>query len=317
MTKKKDKRQIIFDAYSNQLKNLKEIELCDIELKFENTYICPICFEQFSEEDLDVAKDNFLTLEDAPPKSLGGKANTLTCKICNNESGYIIDYHLVEKLNELDIHSFLPSTGSKAYLTHKGVKVQGFVKVDEQGKITITHLEKTNNPNNLKAYVNQAGKNDITELEFPVSRVDLKKFEIALLKTAYILAFEKYGYPLILSKAFDIVRKQIKNPNQDIYPSGFWTRQSIFNETNKGVHLITTQGFEGFHSIFILRTKAQESGYGVYLPISQKTTTEIIEKLKVQKAGFILRYMSYKDSDYFNDKENQKICAEFMKKRNS
>jgi len=317
MSKQKDKRQILFDLYSNQLKNLNELGLCEIDLIFENTYICPICFKQFSETDLDTSKENFLTLEDAPPKSLGGKANTLTCKKCNNESGHIIDFHLVEKLRELDIHSFLPNTGSKVNLTHKGVKVQGIVKVSEKGIITITHLKKTNNPIYLKEYITKTKKDDITELEFPASRVDFKKFEIALLKTAYILAFEKFGYPLILSKAFDIIRNQLQNPDDHIYPNGFWTTQSVFNKTNKGVHLITTEGFEGFQAIFILETGNNSFGYGVYLPSSEKTLFQVVEKLKEQKAGFILRYESFYESDYLSDISNQKLCADFMKKRNT
>lgn len=42
--------------------------------------------------------ENPLTLEDAPPKSLGGKAHVLTCKECNNKAGQKIDYHLTERM---------------------------------------------------------------------------------------------------------------------------------------------------------------------------------------------------------------------------
>jgi len=315
MTGKK-KREQLFDVYSAQLQSLIDQGLIDIELQFEQTFICPTCLRQFSKDDLDVTKENFLTLEDAPPKSLGGKANTLSCKKCNNSFGHEIDFHLTERLNELDFHSFLPNTGSKATVTHNGIQVQGTVKVDDNGEITITHLEKVNNPEKLKKYVSETGKDDIADIKFPVSRVDFRRFEIALLKTAYFLAFEQYGYPLILSSAFDDVREQIKNPDEDIYPEGFWTRQSVFNQANSGVHLITSEGFEGFHSIFVLKTKASESGYGVYLPTSNHDYKGVIEKLKQQQAGFGLKYMSFKGKDYFKDKTSQKMCVEFMRKRN-
>lgn len=316
MGKGEDKRRLLFDRYSNQLKSLKELNLLDFDLKFTNTFICPVCLEQFSETDLDTSKANFLTLEDAPPKSLGGKSNTLTCKNCNNSFGHEIDFHLVEKLNELDIYSFLPKSGSKAFLTHKGVKVQGIVNIDDHGNITVTHLKKVNNPNLLDEYVKTTGKGDTTTLQFPVSRVDFKKFEVALLKTAYILAFEQYGYALILSKAFDIVRQQLNNPTQDIYPTGFWTRQDAFNELNTGVHVIKTRGLEGFQAIFILKTKSKTTGFGVYLPISSKTTLDVIERFKNIPAGFEMTYESYNQTDYFGDKRNQKMCVDFMKKHN-
>jgi hypothetical protein len=195
------------------------------------------------------------------------------------EFGHTIDFHLAEMLNELDLHAFLPNTGSRVTMTHKGVRVQGVVKIDANSGITITHLEKVNNPESLKQYVENTGKGDIPELQFPISRVDFKKFEIALLKTAYMLAFEKYGYPLILSSAFDIVREQLKNPEKDIYPIGFWTRQSVLNKSNAGVHLITTPGFEGFQAIFILSTGSRDSGYGVYLPVSGKTVIDVVKAI--------------------------------------
>lgn len=316
MSKTEEKRKKIFNLYSQQLHSLVESGFYDIELKYEKTFICPVCFNQFSENDLDTSKENYLTLEDAPPKSLGGKANTLTCKKCNNEFGHTIDFHLTERLNELDIRNFLPNTGSRVTMVHEGIQVQGIVNVNEKGIITITHIEKTNNPKLLKEYVSKTGKDDIVELEFPVSRTDFKRFEVALLKTAYILAFQQYGYPLILSNAFDIVRKQLKNPDEDIYPSGFWSRQSIFNKSNEGVHFIATPSFEGFQAIFILNTNSHESGYGVYLPVSEKTVVDVIEKLKKQEAGFTLKYISYKGTDYLTDKTNQETCATFMKSKN-
>lgn len=312
MSKGASKRQILFNKYSNQLHRLVEMKLYDLNLKFKKTFICPICLNQFSEEDLDTSKRNYLTLEDAPPKSLGGKANTLTCKKCNNEFGHEIDFHLTERLNELNIRSFLPDTGSKVKMTHKGIEVQGIVNVDNNGNIIITHLEKVNHPEKLQKYISKTGKDDIADLKFPASRVDFKRFEVALLKTAYVLAFEQYGYSLILNKSYDIVREQLIKPNEDIYPIGFWTKQSVFKESNKGVHLILTEGFEGFLAIFVLKTKSLKTGYGVYLPISEKNTKDIIGKFKIQETGFSLTYESYKDSDYFKDDENMKMCVNFL-----
>jgi hypothetical protein len=312
MNKGELKRKILFDRYSNQLNRLVELGLYEINLKYDKTFICPTCLQQFSEKDLDVSMENYLTLEDAPPKSLGGKANTLSCKKCNNEFGHQIDFHLTERLNELNIKTFLPNTGAKVTMIHKGIEVQGVVKVDDLGSITITHLEKVNHPENLKKYVSKTGKDDIADLKFPASRVDYKRFEVALLKTAYILAFEQYGYPLILNESYNIVREQLLKPDENIYPNGFWSKQSVFDDSNTGVHLIKTGGFEGFQAIFMLKTKSQESGYGVYLPISEKTTNNVIEKFKNIEAGFGLKYESYKGVDYFENDTNLKMCVKFL-----
>lgn len=316
MASSKKKRETLFQKYSDQLNSMDRNGLLDFKLDYDKTFICPVCMNQFSEADLDTSKENFLTLEDAPPKSLGGTANSLSCKKCNNEFGHQIDYHLTEYLNEVDLHSFLPNTGSKATITHKGIKVQGTVTVDENGKITITHLEKVNNPKSLKEYVSKTGDGDITNVEFPATRVEFRKYELALLKTAYFMAFEKYGYPLILSKAFDVIREQLNNPEKEIYPVGFWTRQSVFKKLSSGVYQITSKGFEGFQAIFTLKTKASESGFGVYLPVSNKNYKNIIAKLKEQEAGFSLQYMNYEDSDFFNDEKYLKMCFNYMAKKN-
>jgi hypothetical protein len=136
MSKGIGKRKKIFDKFVNQLKILNENNLlANFEGHEEGVYICPICLNKFSKKDLSGNSTNMLTLEDAPPKALGGKANTLTCKKCNNKCGYEIDFHLIERLIELDNRSFLPNTGSKVTLTHNGLKVHGEVCVDSIGDI--------------------------------------------------------------------------------------------------------------------------------------------------------------------------------------
>lgn len=317
MNKNEVRRNTIFKKFSKQLHEIVADGLYNIDLKYEQTYVCPICLNQYSIEDLKTEVENHLTLEDAPPYSLGGKANTLTCKKCNNESGHKIDFHLVELLNEKEIRNFLPNTETKVTMEHGGQKVQGILKIDNEGTITVNHLLKSNNPTTLKNYVEKTGKDDTPDLYFKTSRVEAKKVEVALLKSAYILAFEHYGYSLILSSAFDVVRQQILNPDDDIYPIGFWSKQSNYTEENSGVHVITSKGYEGIMSIFILETaNKNKSGYGVYLPISIHTYKDVIDRLKLVEAGESLLLESYMSTDYFEDKTNQKMCVDFMNSKN-
>ena len=73
MTDGEKKRKLIFDKYSENLLFLKGENIIDIELKYDKTYICPICLDQFSETALDQTIENPLSLEDAPPSHLGAK----------------------------------------------------------------------------------------------------------------------------------------------------------------------------------------------------------------------------------------------------
>ncbi|WP_394368459.1 HNH endonuclease [Adhaeribacter radiodurans] len=87
-----------------------------MELPFSKTYICPICLIKFSEEALSEKVKNNLTLEDAPPKSLGGSQIALTCKKCNNTCGHKVDFHLSVRLRELDERAFKPNTTQRVTL---------------------------------------------------------------------------------------------------------------------------------------------------------------------------------------------------------
>ena len=56
--------------------------------ELQDPYVCPLCRRPFTREGL---ANGTLTLEDAPPKSYGGKPVALTCKPCNNSNGSSVD----------------------------------------------------------------------------------------------------------------------------------------------------------------------------------------------------------------------------------
>src|SRR5687767_11490489 len=117
MSKGEDKRHIIFNKYKENLNFLVDNAFLNSD---KDVYICPICLKKH----FDLNSDDPLTLEDAPPKSLGGTANTLTCKSCNNTAGYKIDFHLTERLRELDSAKFIPGTETPVKITIKGETFQ-------------------------------------------------------------------------------------------------------------------------------------------------------------------------------------------------
>src|SRR5690606_794099 len=101
MSKGVDRRQVIFNKFRDNLNLLIDNGFVTAD---KDVYLCPICLRPH----IDLNSDDPLTLEDAPPKSLGGSANTLTCKTCNNTAGHEIDFHLTERLREIDSGKFIP-----------------------------------------------------------------------------------------------------------------------------------------------------------------------------------------------------------------
>ncbi|GAA4424647.1 hypothetical protein GCM10023188_04730 [Pontibacter saemangeumensis] len=275
-------------------------------MKYENTYICPICLDQFSDEALEEKSRNRLTLEDAPPKSLGGIQVALTCKKCNNSCGHKVDFHLTDRMLELDAKAFLPNSSQFVTITKNGKTVTGQVKVSPEGKIQVYHSKKKNNPSVLEDYIKSLKPNSpesIVELIHKKSRVEKRLFGMALLKTGYILAFAKFGYTFILDKVYDKVREQLLNPDKEIYPEEFWTEQSTFLKQHEGVHFSTTKGLESIYPIFPLVTPSMIRRFGTALPLSTKPIEKIVENIKEFSAGDSMKFDPMSGVDYLFDLE--------------
>jgi hypothetical protein len=304
MAKAAQKRNILFDRFSTHLSKLKrDGKLVDINLKSDDTYICPICLNQFSKSNLKIDSDNMLTLEDSPPDSLGGKKVALTCKACNSMCGHNLDFHLQEGILELDSKEFLPNSTQKANITIDGVTVTGELKVTEDS-IEVFVSEKNNNPVLTKEHIKKAIPDNEASVKPKPSRVVPLKFEVALLKSAYILAFAKFGYNLFLNQCYDIVREQIKNPNKQIYPKGFWMALP-FNEELEGVHFILNEGFQSILVILPIKTKSSTRRFGVVLPLPNVPIVDVVAEFKKQEVGFSLTLdpMGGKEIDYLTNKE--------------
>jgi len=143
MSRKLPSRNKLFNKFLNQLHLLKEHGLIDIELKYSETYICPLCLEQFEKDDLisDNSR-NFLTEEDAPPQKLGGSRIALTCKKCNSKAGYQIDNHLINRIREIDDSNFYKGSQQFGNLEYDGKKVTAEIASNGDGTLTVLHRTK-------------------------------------------------------------------------------------------------------------------------------------------------------------------------------
>lgn len=272
MSKGNAKRQKIFDLYVANRNLLIENKLIVGE---KDLYICPLCTNSFSEINGEVP----LTLEDAPPKSLGGKADTLTCKTCNNVSGHEIDFHLTERLRELDSAEFLPNTETKVKVKIGDEIFNATMSIDENGTMSMFHSNKNNHHEKLDEKMLGLEGGEVLDLTFLKTRVIPENLEYALLKTAYILAFKKFGNSFIFDSCFDIVRNQLKNPNERIYSENFWLTPPYPKEM-EGVYFVCDKGLESLFVLFNLDTGITLRKYGVFLPCPINDITDIIVRLR-------------------------------------
>lgn len=218
-----------------------------------------------------------MTLEDVPPKSLGGKPTVLTCKVCNNTAGQRIDAQLFNRMFDMDKRKFVPGSKFHARFTQNGKTTQGEVTVQNDGTIQVKQAYKHNKKDTLDNFITSISPsqgNPLMNIEFYSTKFNFKRLEVALLKTAYLQCFEKYGYAFITDPVFDKVREQIKHPDADIYPTRAWF-VGPFKEQNEGSHFVSNPALECVMSIFTLKSLTRRA-FGVILPIKDQDVINVV-----------------------------------------
>ena len=220
---------------SNKNKRLRLLRICVEQIEklpwrivasnepanVQNVFICPICLEvidlsKFSENDF----NNIISLEDVPPKSMGGKPILITCKQCNNICGHEIDVYLLNELKYRAEMQLPSSVSKKAKLTLGDNVLNATFKIKDDKNIVL-ELTQKNDPKKVKTHFEDIKKSGVNwKLNAQIILSDVKRnptaANIALLKSAYLLAFQRLGYRYILNEELQIVRNQILNPKESL-----------------------------------------------------------------------------------------------------
>ncbi len=285
MNKSQKKKLTIFKLFSQNLEWVKEHPSITFHPDFFNGYICPLCFDVFFEKDLQTTVKNYLTLEDIPPASLGGKPLALTCKNCNSRSGHELDIHLLKSLIETDAQMFLPNSKMNLTFDLRGNKMNGGVEVDNKGTVRLYMHSKRSNPKEAEQfrydmYPPKTFYNPLLypeklfedEYQSPTFKIKFnqtsneRRAEIALLRIAYLLAYSTFGNGFLINGGLYKVREQILNPDKEVLPRVFWLKYN-FPEENEGVNIISLpRELRSFLVVFNLKTKSQTRQFGIVLP---------------------------------------------------
>ncbi len=190
------------------------VAITDVLIKnAQGRYLCPLCLDWFS--DLDD-----LSLEHAPPQSVGGRHIAVTCRECNSRSGHTADAELrrVETVREFGTRTMtrpIPAT-----FRFGDVELRGSAIFTEDG-LSLKGVPKQNHPATTAAMTaalhrvaDDAAKGWTVSLSFPSP--DFKAASVGWLRAGYLVAFATLGYLYILREELEPVRQQIQNPNADI-----------------------------------------------------------------------------------------------------
>lgn len=181
--------------------------------------ICPICLSTFTRAD--VVSGTEVTLEHAPPKSLGGSVICLTCESCNNKAS-LIDQHaflskkardewsaghgapiVVDLFGYKKTHRYIPRDPKATYPARKHLMRNGSIQL---GPL----------PSNNRLDANKG-------ISFRIPQRDDYEF-VSMVKSAYLMVFSLMGangYRFAKNIALAPVREQIMNPDKKVLKGGF------------------------------------------------------------------------------------------------
>lgn len=177
-------------------------------------YICPLCLKNWIlveavngvSMNVDFSPDHY------PPKSVAERLvfSVLTCKDCNSTAGTIYDHSL---------KSFMQASAFKKRIPNATVsvisqisKVQGRypgrLNVDANGELEISlkPFEKLHAPF-LDQFIERSKAKLDWQIELTIKTVDEKLLGKALLKAAYLLCFEAWGYEFVFSDNGNRIRQ--------------------------------------------------------------------------------------------------------------
>lgn len=215
MSNKKNKRESIIEACSKEIETIPFITSDGVEFRMADAYICPLCQHVYA-----IAHEA-LTLEHVPPESVGGKPILVTCKACNNSQGADLDVYL---MNELEIShnlSHLDTIPQKSRIAFNGIEINAQTTFSKSEGFKFMISPDNNNPIEFEGFMKEArNAKEGYEIKFTANITNRKRnvdlANIALLKSAYLMAFQELGYMYVLNPCTNKVREQILNPKQQL-----------------------------------------------------------------------------------------------------
>lgn len=175
-------------------------------------YCCPMCYTVYTEEHV----EGSLTLEHAPPQSLGGHEVALTCEACNNDWG-TLQGHLGVYIRGVGIPLTPKLAGSPRVVNQRiWVAKDGSERVNarliaEGSKLTIKVAGQRNNPVIFDNVAKALWESGSGQLIVPKGHTaNSQEVMLPLIHAAYILAFASLGHDYIFRPSVQRVREALE-----------------------------------------------------------------------------------------------------------
>lgn len=233
----KDKRVYILELYAKQIESIPFVSSDGVKFHMVDAFICPLCLHTYA------IGNTELTLEHVPPESVGGKPILITCKACNSNRGAYIDVCLMNELEIVHNLTHLDTIPQKTKLAFNGVEINAQTTFSKTDGFKFMISPDNNNPIEFEGFMTEV-KNakegykikivaDITN-----RKRDYDLANVALLKSAYLMAFHELGYMYVLNANTNIIRAQIQNPKKNVIGNAFIidSKNGVIENLSDGVY---------------------------------------------------------------------------------
>lgn len=193
-------------------------ELCRFDLEYFGKVLCPACLAG-----LELTRPDEISEEHIFPHSVGGKITTILCKACNNKFGtkqtkWLGEYVEIYRANT----PFHPNEKKQSRRVKiNGIDLGGSWRQLEDGSLELFVDKGRTSPESYNAYA-IGGAESKMQIEFNIPLFQNENLvRIGFLTSAYCLWFKNFGYSWVFQSAMEIVRKQIKFPDENIIDWNF------------------------------------------------------------------------------------------------
>ena len=196
----------------------------DRRLKFfglGNTH-CPICLGQFAEDEVRTGQG--VTLEHAPPRTLGGREVCLTCEPCNSRASATSDQAVKRSKRSPEVVIETSGIKRNARFWPDGIPPSRMPyrfgggpaakeaqrELSKETIVAVTAPMQFDRPTTIK------------EVSMSLKIPNERHVELSYVRSAYLLVFSllgESGYVYARSEAVGRIRAQILNPDDEVGPS--------------------------------------------------------------------------------------------------
>jgi hypothetical protein len=179
-------------------------------------YCCPLCLRGF-----DLAHMDLLSIEDVPPRSVGGRPLLLTCKQCNNRHGTELDAHIKAGRDLGEILQGSRETWGRLRVGDDRMAVKGTVFGESNELREVAGKSCPAEREAVERFFHGLAGTDATGSEFHFEfaiRHDEWRERVGWLRVAYLYLSALLGHAFVLREVMHPIRDQFQRPDEELVP---------------------------------------------------------------------------------------------------